>query len=152
MKKIVSLFVLSAALLALTGSTVACSSQPAATTTPATTPATAPVATTPSESEVRAYADPETEETLKGLSDKNLAEYTKYGNQGFKDAVTQTTFDSVANQISTTYGTFESIEFLSVEEAQGYIVVHYRATYSKRQIGVRMVFDSDHLVAGQFFE
>ena len=147
MKKILSLVLMPVLLLALTGGIIGCSNQPST-----TTPSVTPTSTTPSESDVRAYADSETEETLKGLSDKNLAEYTKYGNTGFKDAVTQDAVDTISDQITNAYGTFESIEFLSVEEAQGYIVVHYRATYSKGQIGVRMVFDSDHLVAGQFFE
>lgn len=104
------------------------------------------------EADIRAYADPATDTTLQGLSDGDLGMYTEYGNDEFKKAVTQGLLDEVAGQIESQLGTYESKEFLSVEEAQGYIVVHYKATYTGGQVGVRMVFDADHLVAGQFFE
>jgi hypothetical protein len=39
-----------------------------------------------------------------------------------------------------------------LEEQGSYILVHYRAKYEKGEAGIRMVFDEDHLVAGQWFE
>jgi len=104
------------------------------------------------ESTVRAYADPATETTLQGLSENNLAKYIQYGNAEFKAALTQETLDKTYAQINGQLGTYESKEFLRTEEQQGYIIVHYKAKYEKGDVGVRMVFDSDHLVAGQFFE
>jgi hypothetical protein len=101
---------------------------------------------------VRAYADTATEATLLGLSENNLAEYIQNGNAQFKAAVTQENFDKIANQLANQLGTYVSKEFLSTEEIQGYIVVHYKATYTKGSVGVRMAFDNDHLVAGQYFE
>jgi len=101
---------------------------------------------------IRAYADPAAETTLQGLSEDNLAKYTEYGNPQFKAAVDQAKLDQVAAQISAQLGAYVSKEYLSVEQVQGYIVVHYRATYEKGQAGIRMVFDQDHRVAGQFFE
>ena len=104
------------------------------------------------ESIVRAYADPATETTLQGLNESNLAKYTQYGNAEFKAAVTQEILNQVAAQITNQLGTYVSKEYLRVEELQGYIVVHYKAKYTKGDVGVRMAFDKDHLVAGQFFE
>jgi hypothetical protein len=104
------------------------------------------------ETAIRAYADPATETTMQGLSEGDLEKYTQYGNQQFKDAVTQGLLDQVGAQIEAQLGTYLSKEFLSAEEAEGYIVVHYRATYTDGEVGVRMVFDDKHLVAGQFFE
>ncbi|MFC1980612.1 DUF3887 domain-containing protein, partial [Chloroflexota bacterium] len=49
-------------------------------------------------------------------------------------------------------GNYVSKEFLRVEEQDGYIVVHYKAKYANREAGIRMVFDKDHLIAGQWFE
>jgi len=49
-------------------------------------------------------------------------------------------------------GKFESIEFLRTEKQDPYIIVHYRAKYAKGSVGVRMVFDTSQLVAGQWFE
>jgi hypothetical protein len=104
------------------------------------------------ESAVRAYADPATETTLQGLSENNLAKYTQYGNPEFKAAVTQEILDEAAAKISGQLGAYESKEFLRIEEQGGYIIVHYRAKYEKGEVGIRMVFDQDHLVAGQWFE
>jgi hypothetical protein len=104
------------------------------------------------ESAVRAYADPATETTLQGLSENNLAKYTQYGNPEFKAAVTQEILDEAAAKISGQLGAYESKEFLRIEEQGGYIIVHYRAEYEKGEVGIRMVFDQDHLVAGQWFE
>jgi hypothetical protein len=104
------------------------------------------------ESAVRAYADPATEMTLQGLSENNLKKYTQYGNSEFKAAVTQEILDETATQINGQLGAYESKEFLRIEEQGGYILVHYRAKYEKGEVGIRMVFDEDHLVAGQWFE
>ena len=104
------------------------------------------------ESAVRAYADPATETTLQGLSENNLAKYTQYGNPEFKAAVTQEILNEAATKISGQLGAYESKEFLRIEEQGGYIIVHYKAKYEKGEVGIRMVFDQDHLVAGQWFE
>ena len=108
--------------------------------------------TTPEQDAILAYADPATETTLQGLSENNLAKYTQYGNAEFKAAVTQEILDPVASQINSQLGAYQSKEFLRTEEQQGYIIVHYKAKYAKGEVGVRMVFDNDNLVAGQFFE
>jgi hypothetical protein len=108
--------------------------------------------TNPEQDAILAYADPATETTLQGLSKNNLAKYTQYGSAEFKAAVTQEILDPVAAQINSQLGAYKSKEFLRTEEYQGYIIVHYKAKYEKGEVGVRMVFDTDHLVAGQFFE
>jgi len=104
------------------------------------------------EAEVRAYADPATETTLLGLSEGNLEKYTEYGDPGFKKAVSQELVDEARGQLESQLGSYVEKEFLSAEEYQEYIIAHYRATYTKGQVGVRMVFDQNGLVAGQFFE
>ncbi len=104
------------------------------------------------ENTVRAYADPATETTLQGLSENNLTKYTQYGNAQFKAALTQEAFDKTYAQINSQLGAYQSKQFLRTEEQQGYILVHYKIKYAKGEVGVRMVFDKDHLVAGQWFE
>lgn len=98
------------------------------------------------------YAGVATETTLQGLSERDLGEYTRYGNPEFKAAVTQEILDTAAAQISSQLGAYESKEFLYVEEQDEYTIVHYKAKYEKGEVGVRMVFDANHLVAGQWFE
>ena len=104
------------------------------------------------EAAVRAYADAATVTALEGLSEGNREKYTRHGNDEFKGAVTQEILDGTAAQINDKLGTYQSIEFLKAEEQDGYVIVHYRATYEKGKAGIRMVFDNDHLIAGQWFE
>jgi len=135
---ILRLISFTATLLILLGGVLACSSSQ---------PQTSDVV-----SAIRAYADPATETTLHGLSESNLAKYTQHANSEFKAAVTQEILDQTAAQINNQLGTYVSKEFLRTEEQGGYTIVHYKVTYTKGEVGVRMVFDEDHLVAGQWFE
>lgn len=104
------------------------------------------------EDKVRAYADPATETTLRGLSENDLAKYVQYGNDDFKAAVTQEILDASVAQINSQLGDYESKEFLSIEKQEGYTIVHYKAKYTQGDTGIRMVFDEEQLVAGQWFE
>ena len=101
---------------------------------------------------IRAYADNATETTIQGLSENNLAKYTQYFSTKTREAVTLDVFQNTAMQINDQLGTYISKEFLRVEELSGYIIVHYKAKYSKGDVGLKMVFDKDNLIAGQWFE
>jgi hypothetical protein len=101
---------------------------------------------------IRAYADPATQTTLEGLSENNLAKYTQNADAQFKAAVTQEMLDKTSAQINSQLGTFVSITYLSTEKQGEYTIVHYKAKYSNDNVGIKMVFDQDHLVAGQWFE
>lgn len=137
MKNGVRLTLLAISVLVLLGAASGCNSAPTSTI---------------DENTVRAYADPATETTLQGLSEGDLAEYVENGNAEFKAAVTQEILDPVTAQITSQLGAYVSKTFLSVDEQQGYVIVHYKAQYTKGEAKVRMVFDGDGLVAGQFFE
>jgi hypothetical protein len=114
---------------------------------------TTPPTTTNSEiAAIRAYADPATQTTLEGLSEDNLAKYTQYADAQFKAAVTQDLLDKTSAQIDSQLGSFVSITFSSTEKQGEYTIVHYKSKYSKGDVGIRMIFDQDHLVAGQWFE
>ncbi len=137
MTKTIGLISLLVILLTLLGGVIACKSSPSL---------------TPDESAIRAYADPATETALQGLSENNLAKYTQYANSEFKAAVTQEILDETAPQINSQLGTYVSKEFLKTEEQDGYTIVHYKAKYSKGEVSIKMVFDKNHLIAGQWFE
>ena len=136
MRKIFGLITFWAALLIILAGVIACSSP----------------SSNLDETAIRAYADPATEVTLQGLSENDLEKYTRYGNSEFKAAVTQEVFDSAVAKINSQLGSYESKEFLRINEQNGYIIVHYKAKYTKGEVGIRMVFDRDQLVAGQWFE
>ncbi len=137
MRKIIGLVSLLVVLLILISGPIACTSN--------SSPAS-------DESAIRDYADPATETILQGLSESNLAKYTQNTNSEFKAAVTQEILDKTATQINSQLGNYASKEFLRIEEQEGYIIVHYTAKYTKGEVGIKMVFDKDHLVAGQWFE
>lgn len=137
MRRIAYLIAVYIMIFAVIGSAASCASSPS------------PVL---DENTVRVYADPATDTTLQGLSENNLAKYTQYGNTKFKEAITQKILDATSAQINSQLGTYQSKEYLKAQEQQGYIVVHYKVKYSKGDVGIRMVFDNDHLVAGQWFE
>jgi hypothetical protein len=102
--------------------------------------------------DVRSYADPATENLLLAINENSVERYERDGNAEFKAAVTQEIMDTLVPQVKAQFGDYVSKEFLSTEEAQGYIIVHYKARFTKGELGVRMVFDKDRKVAGQFFE
>jgi len=137
MRKIFGSIALLAILSAIFAGAIACKSSPSSTI---------------DETSVRAYADPATEVTLQGLSENDLEKYTRYGNSEFKAAVTQEVFDSAVAKINSQLGSYESKEFLRINEQGGYTIVRYKAKYAKGEVGIRMVFDRDQLVAGQWFE
>jgi len=137
MRKVTHLTLFLVVLLLLGGGALGCESSPSS---------------SPDESAVRAYADIATETCLQGLSENDLAKYTQYANDGFKAAVTQEVLDAGATQINSQLGAYQSMEFLRTEEQDGYVIVHYKVTYARGQVGIRMVFDEDHLIAGQWFE
>jgi len=131
------LLLLMATLMSLGVSGIACQSSPSA---------------HPDESLIRQYADSATEVCLHGLSEGDLEKYTQHANDDFKAAVTQEMVNTTATQLENQLGSFKSIEFLSIDQDEDYTIVHYRATYASGDVGVRMVFDRDQLIAGQWFE
>ena len=144
-------------LITIISSTVACSSNsttPTRVSTTVTPTVSSTITSSVSDADIaaiRAWADSETETTLQGLSEDNLAKYTQYGDAGFKTAVTQAILDQAATALKAQIGTYVSKEFLSTGTAQGYILVYYTAKYTNSTVKVQMSFDANHQVAGQHF-
>ena len=152
MKNNAQIFLISIILVTII-STTACSSNsttPSSVSSPVTPTATN--TTAGDDAAIRAWADPETESSLQGFSEGNLAKYTQDGSPELIAALTQAAFDASAAQLKTKFGTYISKEFLSTVQQDVYIIVHYKAKFSKNSVGVRMVFDKNHKIAGQWFE
>jgi hypothetical protein len=124
----------------------------ATTTAPTATPPKTTVAPTLSTDAILVFANPAAESMMKSFQNKSLDEYVQKGDAQFKAAVTQATFDQLAGPMQAQYGNFVSVQFKSAEMVQSYLVVHFAAKFEKGQLGLRVVFDSANLVAGQFFE
>jgi hypothetical protein len=54
--------------------------------------------------------------------------------------------DEYSNEITTTYGTYVSVEFQSAEQQQDYILVYFTAYFSKGNFIVQLAFDTNHKV------
>jgi hypothetical protein len=98
------------------------------------------------------YAAEITETVIQGLAGNDLEKYTRYGNAEFKAAVTPEVLANAAVPLKDQYGAYESKQYLYTETQGEYTIVHYKAKFAKGDLGIRMVFDTDHLVAGQWFE
>lgn len=139
------LFTVMAVIVVVALGMVGCSSKPGGTTT-----TVSPTTTNPGGALAQATLAADT--MMRSFQDKSLAEYVKYGDAQFKAAVTQAIFDQLATQMQNQYGNFISNTFLSSDNAQGYNIFHFKAVFQKGDVGLRIVLDSDNLVAGQFFE
>jgi hypothetical protein len=121
----------------------------ACTKNPTATPGAEPTATA---NPVQSYADPATEITLQGLSENNYEKYTQFFSQATRAAVTKEVFEKSSTQIQAQLGNYVSKTFLSTENKDNYVIVHYQAKYTKGPIKIRMVFDTNQQIAGQWFE
>ena len=107
--------------------------------------------------EVRAYADPITEETLLGLSEGDYAKYCEHFDPTMKEAVTEAVFNQTNSLIKAKIGDYVSKEFWKVEEQGIYTIVYYKAKYTKEpgNVVVKVVFqeiDGEMHVSGLWFD
>jgi hypothetical protein len=98
------------------------------------------------------YAGAATDVTMQGLSENDLEKYTRYGNAEFKATVTQEMLDEAFAAMGSKLGAYRSKEFKYAESQDGYTIVHYKVRFANDDVGVRMVFDADNKLAGQWFE
>jgi hypothetical protein len=104
-------------------------------------------------SQVRSYADAETENALVSLQNNDLAGFTKDFNQTMKNAMSQSAFTKLDNLISSTVGDYRSKEFEIVTTAGNIFTIQYYAQYSLEPAGVwvSISFDSNQKIAGLYF-
>jgi hypothetical protein len=104
-------------------------------------------------SQVRSYADAETENALVSLQNNDLAGFTKDFNQTMKNAMSQSAFTKLDNLISSTVGDYQSKEFEIVTTANNIFTIQYYAQYSPEPAGVwiSISFDGNQKIAGLYF-
>lgn len=104
------------------------------------------------EENIRKWADSATEAYFEGLDANNFDKYTRYANDEFKAAITKETLETLSAQLKTQVGAYQSIEYKSFAEQEGYIHILYTVKFEKSEVSARMVFDTDHKIAGQWFD
>ena len=104
-------------------------------------------------SDLRSYADAETENALVSLQNNDITAFTKDFNQTMKNAMSQSAFSKLYNLISSTVGDYQSKEFEIVTTANNSFTIQYYARYSLEPAGVwvSISFDSNRKIAGLYF-
>jgi hypothetical protein len=104
-------------------------------------------------SDLRFYADAETENALVSLQNNDLNGFTKDFNQTMKNAMSQSAFTKLYNLMSSTVGDYQSKEFEIVTSANNNFTIEYYAQYSQEPAGVwaSISFDSNQKISGLYF-
>ncbi|RZN39259.1 MAG: DUF3887 domain-containing protein [Methanosarcinales archaeon] len=92
--------------------------------------------------QVRAYADPITENILSGMNENNYSRYAGHFDQTMKTAMNEAVFNETNMLVRSKIGDYVSKEFLKVESKNQYTVVHYNARFTDEpeDVTVRVVF------------
>ncbi len=104
--------------------------------------------------QVVAYADPMADNVIQGLETGDYQTFSENFTQDLKDALPQSSFESMAQTFESKLGSYQSREVSSVEELQGNIAVVYTLTYSQADaVTMRLVTTSSapHQVGGLWF-
>ncbi len=103
--------------------------------------------------ELKAYADPETENVLASLNNNDYAAFSKDLDQAMKSAFTQQSFDQLRNQIKSAVGDYRSKYFRAATMQNTITTVIYLTSYSDEPsaVWVTISFDPDQKVAGLYF-
>ncbi len=102
---------------------------------------------------IRAYADSETENILVSLNKNDYSSFSKDLDAAMKNAIPQTGFVKLYNQIKSAVGDYQSKEFETVSIKNNIVTAEYHAKYTLEPGGVWVTisFDSDQKVAGLYF-
>jgi len=120
-------------MLALVASVAACAEKPAA-----------------DESQVRAYADPITEDTLIGMNENDYAKFSEHFDEAMKNAIPEANFGQLVATIKPVIGDYVSKEFWTVEKQGEYTLVKYKTKFTNESADV-IVTVSFHEVEGKTY-
>jgi hypothetical protein len=107
------------------------------------------------EAEVRAYSDAKLENILTAANKDDYANYSKDFSDKMKEAITESNFKLQNKLIKDKIGSYESKEFVKLQNKGEYITVIYKAKYlnEPKEVMVTITFrngDDAHKVEGLF--
>lgn len=104
-------------------------------------------------SQIRVYADAETENVLVSLSNNDYTAFSKNLDKAMKSAFSKTSFNQLYNKIKTTVGNYTSKEFESASTQNNIITIKYLTKYTDEPSGVWVTisFNADQQIAGLLF-
>ncbi len=95
--------------------------------------------------EVRAYADPITEDTLIGMNEDNYAQFSEHFTQTMKSVMSEANFIQLSTALKPIIGDYVSKEFWTVEKQAGYTVVKYKVKYTEEPADVIVTVSFDEV-------
>jgi hypothetical protein len=103
--------------------------------------------------QLRTYADPETENILVSINKNDYTGFSKDLDQVMKSALPQSAFSQLYDQIKSTIGDYRSKEFAGASANNDVITVLYRAQYTDEpsDVWITISFNNDKKVAGLYF-
>ena len=96
-------------------------------------------------SQVRAYADPITEDTLIGMNEDNYARFSEHFDQTMKSAMSEANFIQLSAVLKPIIGNYVSKEFWTVEKQAEYTVVKYKVKYTEEPADVIVTVSFDEI-------
>ena len=98
--------------------------------------------------QVRAYADPITENILVGMNEDDYAKYSEHFDATMKNALPEPVCQENNALIQSKIGTYVSKEYWKVESKNQYTTVYYKATFTQEpdDVIVKVVFQE---IAGE---
>jgi uncharacterized membrane protein len=98
--------------------------------------------------QVRAYADPITENILVAMNEDNYTKYSEHFDATMKNALPEPVFHENNVLIQSKIGAYVSKEYWKVESQNQYTIVYYKATFTQEpdDVIVKVVFQE---IAGE---
>jgi len=87
-------------------------------------------------SEVRAYADPITENALLAMNENDYAKFSEHFDETMKKAMPEAVFNQAIPAIKAKIGDYVSKDFWKVEKKGAYTIVYYKAKYTEEPADV----------------
>lgn len=110
-----------------------------------------------SEADVKSYADPAAQNLMQALNDENYNNFSKDFDQVMKEKLTEASFKQMTAQIKPLIGNYVSMEFYQAVSQDKYVVVVYKAKFTKEtsDVYVKVTFqklNDKECVSGLFFD
>lgn len=98
--------------------------------------------------QVRAYADPITENILVAMNEDNYTKYSEHFDATMKNVLPEPVFQENNALVTSKIGTYVSKEFWKAESENQYTIVYYKATFTQElgDVIVKVVFQE---IAGE---
>jgi hypothetical protein len=110
-----------------------------------------------SEADVKSYADPAAENLMQAFNDENYDNFSRDFDKVMKEKLTEASFKQMITQMKPLIGNYVSMNFYQAVSQDKYVVVVYKAKFTKEtsDVYVKVTFqklNDKEYVSGLFFD